>query len=116
LVSAIPELSEEAIKAERAIEEGRQVIESKLPAVVSVIKDYGEPRYPSFMGIRKAARAEIPVWDLGELGIEAPASAISWPEMMNPPKEEVTTEIVEGDGPQDIAEKLADKIMAEKVL
>jgi len=116
LASAIPELSAEAIKVERAIEEGRQVVESNLPVVVSVIKDYGEPRYPSFMGIRKAARAEIPVWDLGELGIEAPASVISWPEMMNPPKSEITTEIIEGDSPQNIAEKLADKIMAEKVL
>jgi len=116
LVSTISELSAEAIKAERATEEGRQVVQSKLPAVVSVIKDYGEPRYPSFMGIRKAARAEIPVWDLGELGIEAPTPVISWPDMMNPPKREVTTEIIEGDDPHDIAGKLADKIMAEKVL
>ena len=116
LVSTIAELSAEAIKVERAVEEGRQVVESKLPAVLSVTKDYGEPRYPSFMGIRKAARAEIPVWDLGELGIEPPASVISWPEMMNLPQREITTEIVDGDSPQDIAEKLADKIMAEKVL
>ena len=116
LVAAISELNEEAIKVERATEEGRQVVESKLPAIVSVTKDYGEPRYPSFMGIRKAARAEIPVWDLGELGIESPASVISWPELMNLPQREITTEIVEGDSPQDIAEKLADKIMAEKVL
>jgi electron transfer flavoprotein beta subunit len=116
LVSAISELSADKIKADRAIEEGRQVVESKLPAVVSVVKDYGEPRYPSFMGIRKAARAEIPVWDLGELGIEAPASVISWPEMMNPPQREISTEIIAGDSPQEIAEELADKIMAEKVL
>lgn len=116
LVSAISVLSAEAIKVERAIEEGRQVVESKLPVVVSVTKDYGEPRYPSFMGIRKAARAEIPIWDLGQLGIEAPAPVISWPEMMNPPRREVTTEIIAGDSPQDIAAKLADKIMAEKVL
>ena len=116
LVSTITELGEGGIKAERAIEEGRQVVESKLPAVVSVTKDYGEPRYPSFMGIRKAARAEIPVWNLVELGVEAPASVISWPEILNPPQRAITTEIVGGDSPQDIAEKLADKIMAEKVL
>ncbi len=116
LVSAISELGDGEIKVERAIEEGRQVVEGKLPAVISVIKDYGEPRYPSFMGIRKAARAEIPVWGLGELGMDAPASAVTWPETMNPPAREVTTEIVEGGSPQEIAEMLADKIMAEKVL
>jgi electron transfer flavoprotein beta subunit len=116
LVSVISELSSDGIKVERAIEEGRQVVESKLPAVVSVIKDYGEPRYPSFMGIRKAARAEIPVWNLGELDIDAPVAVISWPEVMQPPVREISTEIVEGDSPEEVAGKLADMIMAEKVL
>jgi hypothetical protein len=35
---------------------------------------------------------------------------------MNPPVREISTEIVEGESPQEIAEVLADKIMAEKVL
>lgn len=118
LVSAIPELDADAgtIQVKRAVEEGRQVVEARLPAVVSVIKDYGEPRYPSFMGIRKAARAKIPVWSLAELGIEAPASVVSWPEVLNPPVHDIATEIIEGQTSQEIAEKLADKIMAEKVL
>lgn len=116
LVSAIDELSADGIKVERAIEEGRQVVKSRLPAVVSVIKDYGEPRYPSFMGIRKAARATIPVWALGELGIEAPAPVVAWPEVMAPPQREIATEIITGGSPAEIAATLADKIMAEKVL
>jgi electron transfer flavoprotein beta subunit len=115
LVSAIDEVGD-SIKVERATEEGRQIVESQLPAVVSVIKDYGEPRYPSFMGIRKAARANVPVWGLADLGIEAPTSVVSWPELMNPPVQEISNEIIEGDNPGEIAEKLADKIMAEKVL
>jgi electron transfer flavoprotein beta subunit len=116
LVSAIDELSAEGIKVERAIEEGRQVVTSSLPAVVSVIKDYGEPRYPSFMGIRKAARATIPVWALGELGIAAPAPVVAWPEIMAPPQREIATEIITGGSPAEITATLADKIMAEKVL
>ncbi len=115
LVSAIDEVGE-GIKVQRATEEGRQMVESKLPAVISVVKDYGEPRYPSFMGIRKAARANVPVWGLADLGIEAPASVVSWPELLNPPAQEISNEIIEGSSPGEIAEKLADKIMAEKVL
>jgi len=115
LVSAIDEVGA-SIKVERATEEGRQIVESSLPAVVSVVKDYGEPRYPSFMGIRKAARANVPVWGLADLGIEKPASVVSWPEVMNPPVQEITNEIIAGASHQEIAEKLADKIMAEKVL
>ena len=115
LVSAIDEVGDR-IKVQRATEEGRQMVESKLPAVLSIIKDYGEPRYPSFMGIRKAARAKVPVWGLADLGIEAPTAVVSWPEVMNPPVQEISNEIIEGDSPGEIAEKLADKIMAEKVL
>lgn len=104
------------ILVERSIEEGRQRVESKLPAAISVSKDIGEPRYPSFMGIRKASRATIPVWTLDDLGISPPSSAVSWPEVVNPPVREVKTEIITGDSPQDIAEKLAEKILEEKVL
>jgi electron transfer flavoprotein beta subunit len=104
------------VRVERGIEEGRQILTSKLPAVFSLTKDFGEPRYPSFMGIRKAARAEIPTWTLSGLGAVAPVSVIAWPEMMNIPSQEVVCEIITGSSPEEIAETLATKILAEKVL
>jgi electron transfer flavoprotein beta subunit len=118
LVSVIDQLDPagKTIKVQRSIEEGRQLVEAKLPAVVSVVKDIGEPRYPSFMGIRKASRSEIPVWNLGDLGISVSSPAVSWPEIMNPPKREIVTEIVSGDTPQQIADLLVEKILEEKVL
>ena len=115
-LSAIIEVDGGSVKVERSIEEGRQTVSASLPAVLSVVKDFGEPRYPSFMGIRKASRAEIPVWSLADLDIGAPAAVVSWPELMNPPSREVTCEIIQGGSPDEIAEKLADKIIAEKVL
>lgn len=104
------------IRVARSMEEGRQVVEARFPAVVSVGKDIAEPRYPSFMGIRKASRAVIPTWSLADLGMTVPTSVVKWPEITNPPAREVVTEIISGDSPQEIAEKLADKILAEKVL
>ena len=68
------------------------------------------------MGIRKAARAQVPVWNLGDLSLDAPTPAVSWPAVMNPPVCEITNEIISGDSPQEIAGKLVDRIMAEKVL
>ena len=91
----------------------------RLPKRLSLLRSgslQGEPRYPSFMGIRKAARAQIPVWSLGDLGIEAPESKAVWPEVYNPPKREVVCEKIEGDSPQAIAENLVERIMAEKIL
>lgn len=104
------------VKAERAIEEGRQILSADLPAVFSIAKDFAEPRYPSFMGIRKASRAEIPAWSLAELGTGAPEAVVAWTDLLNPPSREVVCEFIEGSSPQEIAEALADKIIAEKVL
>lgn len=103
------------VKVERSTEEGRMSVSADLPAVFSVVKDFGEPRYPSFMGIRKASKAEIPVWSLADLGIEAPEAVVEWPGLMNPPSREVTCEILSG-SPEEVAETLADKIIGEKVL
>lgn len=104
------------VSVERVIEEGRQSVKANLPAVISVVQSIGEPRYPSFMGIRKASKAEIPVWSLSDLGIAAPDAIIKRSELMNPPARETSVEVISGESPAEIAEKLADKLIAEKVL
>jgi electron transfer flavoprotein beta subunit len=116
LVSVVASLDGGTIKVERSMEEGRQSVSARLPAVLSISKDFGEPRYPSFMGIRKASKAVIPTWTLADLGLPAPTPVVQWPEIVSPPARQVTTEIITGNSPQEIAEKLADKILGEKVL
>jgi electron transfer flavoprotein beta subunit len=104
------------VTVDRVIEEGRQTVSAKLSAVISVVQSIGEPRYPSFMGIRKASKANIPVWSLGDLGAAAPEPIVKRTELMNPPVRETAVEIISGESPAEIADKLADKILAEKVL
>ena len=109
-------LDEKKLQVLRSMEEGNQIVEGSLPAVVSVSKDYGEPRYPSFMGIRKASKAEFPIWGLADLGIEAPTSSISWPKISEPALKDITTEIIEGESAAEKAKNLVQKLIAEKVL
>ncbi len=118
LVSHFKEISpgEGKIQVLRSMEESNQVVESSLPAVVSVTKDYGEPRYPSFMGIRKASKAEFPIWGLADLGIDPPTSSIAWPEISEPAQQEIVTEIIEGNTPEEKAKALVQKLIDEKVL
>ncbi len=104
------------IRVERAFEESRQVLESRLPAVISVVKDIGKPRYPSFMGIRKAQSAPIQTWSLADLGMGPVEALVQCLEVMEPPSRQVSTEFITGANPQEIAEALIDKILAEKVL
>jgi electron transfer flavoprotein beta subunit len=108
--------SSRTIKVEKSAEEGRLTMKTSLPAVLSIIKDFGEPRYPSFMGIRKASRAVIPAWSLADLGLSGLSANIAWPEILNPPVRLVSTEMITGGSPEEIADTLVDKIMAEKIL
>jgi electron transfer flavoprotein beta subunit len=104
----------------RLMEHGRETVSSKLPAVMSVVKEINEPRYPSFMGIRKAAKATIPTWGLADLGLEAgqvgsAGAQVSWPHLSLPPAREGGAEIITG-SPVEAAKILADKLAAEKVI
>jgi electron transfer flavoprotein beta subunit len=103
------------IKVERLLEEGKQIITSKLPAVISVMKDINEPRYPSFIGIRKAAKAVIPEWSLADLGVTLPGTKSKVLAFSNPPAREVKVEMIEGT-PEEQAAKLVDRLLEDKVL
>jgi electron transfer flavoprotein beta subunit len=108
------------IKAERLLEEGKQIVTAKLPAVVGTVKDINEPRYPSFMGIRKAAKAVINTWSAADLGLDAAkigaaGSPTHWPQVSPLPAREGSVELIEGT-PEEIAVKLADKLLADKVI
>ncbi len=104
------------VQASRVIEEGRQNVRAPLPAVLSIVQSIGEPRYPSFMGIRKASKATIPVWGLADLGTALPNAYVTRMELITPPSREVTCEIITGDSPEAVSTALAEKVLAEKVL
>lgn len=110
------ELDGNAVKVARIIEEGRQNVKAPLPAVMTIVQSIGEPRYPSFIGIRKAAKAAIPVWGIADIGATAPPSLVSRTDLLTPPAHDVRCEVISGDSPASIAQTLVEKILAEKVL
>lgn len=104
------------IVVERLVEQGKQTVEASLPAVITVVKEINEPRYPSFMGIRKAAKAEIMVWNAADLGLDpAVSTKAEWPKLQSPPVREGQVELIAGT-PEEIAARLLDKLQEEKVL
>jgi electron transfer flavoprotein beta subunit len=115
-VSSIEMRENGRVRLKRIVDEGRQTVETSLPAALSISKDIGEPRYPSFMGIRKATRAAIPTWTLADLGLASLQPSVRWPEISAPPASTVATEIISGQSPIELAESLVEKILAEKVL
>jgi len=110
-----------SITAERLLEQGRQVVQAPLPAVVGTTKGINEPRYPSFMGIRKATRAEYPLWSAADVGVEVDqvgvtGSGVRWERIFAPPAREGMAEMIPADSPEDAARILVDKLLAEKVI
>ena len=104
----------------RALEHGREIMTSSLPVVISVLKEIKEPRYPSFMGIRRAAKATIPQWGPAELGLSVDdvgvaGSQVQWPDVSLPPVKDATVEMIEGE-PEEAARTLIDRLLADKVI
>ena len=67
-VSRIEELAGGRMRLSRMIEEGHEVIEATLPAVITVAKEINVPRLPSLRGITRSKSAAIATWGLQELG------------------------------------------------
>jgi electron transfer flavoprotein beta subunit len=69
-VSQIEEIADGHMRVQRLVEEGHEVIETNLPAVITVVKEINVPRLPSLRGIARSKSAPISVWDAEELGAD----------------------------------------------
>lgn len=69
-VSKIEEIKDKYIRVTRAIEDGHELLESALPAVITVTKEINTPRLPSLRGIMKSKSHKITVWSNAELGLD----------------------------------------------
>jgi electron transfer flavoprotein beta subunit len=64
------------VKIQRQTEAGYDIVESPLPAVVSVTAGVVEPRYPSFKGIMAAKSKPVDQVTAADLGLDA--SQVGW--------------------------------------
>jgi electron transfer flavoprotein beta subunit len=109
-VMAVPEINDEMILAKRMHEDGWDICEIKLPAVLTVVKDINQPRIPTLKGRLAAQKIEIPTWtaadigaDLAKIGLDGSPTRVV---KTNPPPAR-TTETLKLDGsPADSAQKL----------
>jgi electron transfer flavoprotein beta subunit len=103
------------IVAERHLEEQVETLEAPLPAVVSVVKDLNEPRYPSLLRIKKVAKVEIPTWSAAELGLSGETPAVSIANRVPPPPRP-SGEIIQGADAAEKVRTLVDKLMQNQVI
>ncbi len=103
----------------RTTEEGYDVVELTLPAVVSVVKEINEPRLPSLKGKMAAKKKEIVTWSAADLGIAADtvgANSGTKTIKVAPPPPRPKGEKIEGETPDEIADKLFTKLRDNQVI
>ena len=105
------------VVVDRALENVIETVESSLPAVLTAVKDLNQPRYPSLLKVRKAAKAEIPVYtaqDL-QLAVEELTPRVVYLDRVPPPPRP-RGEIIAGTTAQEKARNLVDKLVDAQVI
>ncbi|UCG61894.1 MAG: electron transfer flavoprotein subunit beta/FixA family protein [Candidatus Zixiibacteriota bacterium] len=103
----------------RTTEDGYDIVEMTLPAVVSVVKEINEPRLPSLKGKMAAKKKEIVRWNAADLGLDGAgigANSMTKVVKVSPPPPRPKGEIIEGETPQEIADKLFNKLRENQIL
>ncbi len=72
-VKKIEKYDDKSLKITRQTDEGMEVWKIPTPALVTVLKDVGDPRVPSLRHKMRAKKIEIPVWGASELGLDPSA-------------------------------------------
>ncbi len=108
------EVKDRKIIAERQLEDEVVVVEAPLPAVVSVTREINQPRPPTLLQIRRAARKPQHKMSLADLeGVTLPKKEILEMKVLAVKRKQI---IIEGETLDEIAEKLIDSLVKEGVL
>ncbi len=105
----------------RIVEDGYELVEGALPLVVTIISDDSNvPRYSKLKDIMAAAKKQVPVWKAADLSLDggkvgASAARIQVRDI-SVPKRESRCEMLEGETPEERAERLALRLRELKVL
>jgi electron transfer flavoprotein beta subunit len=121
-VAKVVDISNSTVTVCRALDEGMQTVRVKLPAVMAVSKEINEPRYPNFMGVRRASRMQYPVITGDDLeGLDRSkvgegAALLRWTDLRKPPARMGKCEFITGATVAEQAAALVEKLIAEKVI
>jgi electron transfer flavoprotein beta subunit len=103
----------------RTTEDGYDVVELTLPAVVSVVKEINEPRLPSLKGKMAAKKKTIVKWTAADLGLTADgvgANSGTKTIKVSTPPPRTKGEMIEGGTPDEIADNLFKKLRDKQAI
>jgi electron transfer flavoprotein beta subunit len=69
-IRKIEQIAGNTMTAERLMDEGYDIVETSLPALITVVKEINQPRFPSLKGKMKAKNLKITTWNAADLAAD----------------------------------------------
>ena len=114
------ELEKKKVSAHREVEGGDEVIQCRMPVLMTAVKALNEPRIPKFRAINKALATEITVWNAADLECEADRLGLSGSPTnvvkVFSPEPRAGGQKFEGLSADEAVAKIVDVLQEEKVL
>ena len=110
------EISDGKVKVERVVSDGYEVIETSMPALITISNELGELRSPTMKAVMEAQKKQFTVWNAQDLGVDP--SQVKRTNLLKLfiPVHEVKVEIVGGETPEEAGANLALKLRESKIL
>ena len=117
-VNEIKEVTADSIVAKRVSPAGEDVVEAKLPVLLTCEKSLNEPRYPTLKRTRMANRMEIPVLDCAAIGVDVSKVGKNSPSSIKrlyAPAPRQSGELIKGEA-EEIGKTAVQKLVEQKIV
>lgn len=115
------DLERRRIVVRRVLEGAEEVLEAPLPALLTVLKEIGEPRYASLPSVIRGLRTPVPTWGAKDIGVAASevglAGSPTQVRRIFAPPQRTGGEVITADGDADrVANEVLDRLLATGML
>ena len=111
------EIVDQGLIVQRTLSNGYEIVESSLPALVTVTNELGDPRYPNLKGIMAASRKIPTIWNSKDLDLDLETLI---PKLklidLKIPITDKQCEIIQGDDDEETGRNLAVKLREAKLI
>jgi len=104
------EASDGKLRIQRVTDDGYEVIEVPMPALVTADYQIGNIREASFQATMEADTKQITIWNAQELGVDLSQLKRSNTLQLSIPAHEVTCQLITGENPEEAGKNLALKL------
>ena len=114
-VTKIESCGDGALIVQRLTDDGVQLLQVKLPALLGISSEINEPRLPSMRGLMGAGRTLIAAWKTHDLAVALPAPRVTLRKLAIQPREG-KAEMIVGENGAEQGAALADKLREQGLI